>query len=146
MTHVRTSPYYPQSNGKIERWHGTVKRECIRPGVLLNLEDARQVVTKYVDHYNNVRPNSAIGYIVPADKLKGKDKQILSECDRKLDTARQARKEQRKSARYSTNNSGSDPAHQKPAPPTNIQLGPILAADLLMDLSSEVDREMVVRN
>jgi transposase InsO family protein len=31
MTHVRTSPYYPQSNGKLERWHGSLKRECIRP-------------------------------------------------------------------------------------------------------------------
>ena len=32
MTHVRTSPYYPQSNGKIERWHKSLKGECIRPG------------------------------------------------------------------------------------------------------------------
>ena len=32
MTHVRTSPYYPQSNGKIERWHRSLKAECIRPG------------------------------------------------------------------------------------------------------------------
>src|SRR5216684_5192462 len=31
-THVRTSPYYPQSNGKIERWHKSLKGECIRPG------------------------------------------------------------------------------------------------------------------
>jgi putative transposase len=31
MTHVRTSPYYPQSNGKIERWHKSLKGECIRP-------------------------------------------------------------------------------------------------------------------
>jgi len=30
MTHVRTSPYYPQSNGKIERWHKSLKSECIR--------------------------------------------------------------------------------------------------------------------
>ena len=30
MTHVRTSPYYPQSNGKLERWHGSLKKECIR--------------------------------------------------------------------------------------------------------------------
>jgi len=29
MTHVRTSPYYPQSNGKIERWHKSLKSECI---------------------------------------------------------------------------------------------------------------------
>ena len=32
MTHVRTSPYYPQSNGKLERWHKTLKGECVRPG------------------------------------------------------------------------------------------------------------------
>jgi putative transposase len=31
MTHVRTSPFYPQSNGKLERWHQSLKRECIRP-------------------------------------------------------------------------------------------------------------------
>lgn len=77
MTHVRTSPYYPQSNGKIERWHGTLKRECIRPGVILNLEDARQVITKYVDHYNRVQLNSAIGYIAPVDKLNGKKNKYL---------------------------------------------------------------------
>src|SRR5580700_11547956 len=32
MTHVRTSPNYPQSNGKLERWHKSLKSECIRPG------------------------------------------------------------------------------------------------------------------
>ena len=42
MTHVRTSPYYPQSNGKIERWHKSLKGECIRPGTPLSLEDARR--------------------------------------------------------------------------------------------------------
>jgi transposase InsO family protein len=63
MTHVRTSPYYPQSNGKIERWHQSLKGECIRPGTPLPLEDARCLVKGYVEHYNNVRLNSAIGYI-----------------------------------------------------------------------------------
>src|SRR5579864_9028908 len=55
MTHVRTSPYYPQSNGKIERWHKSLKSECIRPGTPLSLEDARRLVEGYVEHYNNVR-------------------------------------------------------------------------------------------
>jgi transposase InsO family protein len=88
MTHVRTSPYYPQSNGKIERWHHTIKRECIRPGVLLSLDDAREVVGEYITYYNNIRLNSAIGYIAPKDKLEGLDKQIFKERDEKLEAAR----------------------------------------------------------
>ena len=44
MDHVRTSPYYPQSNGKIERWHGSLKAEAVRPKTPLNLADARRVV------------------------------------------------------------------------------------------------------
>jgi putative transposase len=71
MTHVRTSPYYPQSNGKIERWHKSLKEECIRPGTPLSLDDARRLVAGYVEHYNNVRLNSAIGYITPKDMLAG---------------------------------------------------------------------------
>lgn len=92
MKHVRTSPYYPQSNGKIERWHRTVKSECIRPGVLLSLNDAREVVGEYISHYNNVRLNSAIGYIAPIAKLEGRDKQIFKERDAKLEAAREARR------------------------------------------------------
>jgi transposase InsO family protein len=54
MTHVRTSPYYPQSNGKLERFHGSIKGECIRPGTPISLEDALQIVGRYVEHYNSV--------------------------------------------------------------------------------------------
>ena len=45
---------------KIERWHKSLKGECIRPGTPLSLEDARRLVEGYVEHYNNVRLNSAI--------------------------------------------------------------------------------------
>jgi transposase InsO family protein len=96
MKHVRTSAYYPQSNGKIERWHHTLKSECIRPGVLLSLEDARTVVARYIKHYNSVRLNSAIGYVAPLAKLEGRDTEIFKERDRKLETAREARKYKRR--------------------------------------------------
>ncbi len=76
MTHVRTSPFYPQSNGKIERWHKLLKGECIRPGTPLSLEDARHLVEGYVEHYNNVRLNSAVGYITPNDVLAGRQEEI----------------------------------------------------------------------
>ncbi len=91
MTHVRTSPYYPQSNGKIERWNQSVKRECIRPGTPLSLDDALRMVTGYVDYYNNVRLHSAIGYVAPKDKLEGREISIFNERKRKLEQARQRR-------------------------------------------------------
>jgi len=123
MTHVKTSPYYPQSNGKIERWHGTLKRECIRPGVLLNLEDARRVVKKYVEHYNTVRLNSAIGYIAPADKINGRERQIFKERDQKLEDARQLRKEKRQTAAQNSRNGGGNPPHQAPITSDELVFG-----------------------
>jgi putative transposase len=91
MTHVRTSPYYPQSNGKIERFHRSIKSECIRPGVPLSLEDAQRLVSGYIHHYNEVRLHSAIGYITPAAKLAGRDAAIFAERACKLKAARERR-------------------------------------------------------
>lgn len=95
MTHVRTSPFYPQSNGKLERYHKTIKAECIRPKVALSLEEARTQIADYIRHYNDERLHSAIGYIAPKDKLEGRDKQIFTERDQKLEAAREARKQKR---------------------------------------------------
>ena len=65
MDHVRTSPYYSQSNGKIERWHQSLKKECIRPKCPLSFEDARRIVEDFVIYYNTQRLHSSIGYIPP---------------------------------------------------------------------------------
>jgi transposase InsO family protein len=92
MTHVRTSPYYPQSNGKIERWHKTIKSDAIRPGQPHTLKEARAMVARFVEHYNNVRLHSAIGYIAPADFLAGRAKQIWAARDAKLEAAREIRR------------------------------------------------------
>jgi putative transposase len=97
MTHVRTSPFYPQSNGKIERWQRSLKGECIRPGTPLSLDDAWRLASGYVDHYN-VRLNSATGYITPDDMLAGRQQEIHAERDRKLGAARKQRQIRRKQA------------------------------------------------
>ncbi len=98
MTHVRTSPYYPQSNGKLERWHKSLKSECIRPGVPLTPEDARRLIERYVVHYNTVRLHSAIGFVTPADMLAGRREQIHAARDRKLEQAREQRQLRRRQA------------------------------------------------
>lgn len=95
MTHVRISPHYPQSNGKLERWHKTLKGDAIRVTPPSSLEDARRVVGDFVDHYNGVRLHSAIGYIAPNDFLAGRAKEIWAARDQKLEAAREARRQRR---------------------------------------------------
>jgi len=95
MTHVRTSPYYPQSNGKIERWHKTMKGDAIRVTPPESLAEARRVVERFVAHYNGDRLHSAIGYVTPNDVLASRQTAIWAERDRKLEEAR-ARRAQRR--------------------------------------------------
>ncbi len=98
MTHVRTSPYYPQSNGKLERYHKTIKGTCIRVRTPLSLQDARDIVSDFVNRYNTMRLHSAIAYITPRDKLQGRAETILAGRDAKLVAAREARKLKRKAS------------------------------------------------
>ena len=93
---MRTSPFYPQSNGKIERWHKSLKQECIRPLTPLTLDDARRLIQMYVDHYNTVRLHSAIGYVTPHDMLAGRQQEIHASRDRKLEQARHQRQLRRR--------------------------------------------------
>jgi len=92
MTHVKTSPYYPQSNGKLERYHRTIKGDCIREKPIETVEDARRYVTDYVQHYNEVRLHSAIGYVTPHTKLAGKEREVFAARDEKLESAREQRR------------------------------------------------------
>ncbi len=75
----------------MERFHQSLKVECIRPKTPLSLEDAQVEVEKYVDHYNMERLHSAIGYIAPMDKLNGREQEIFDERKRKLAEARKHR-------------------------------------------------------
>jgi transposase InsO family protein len=95
MTHVRTSPYYPQSNGKLERWHQTLKVTTIRPKAPNSVDEARRLVAAFVEYYNHQRLHSAIGFITPADMLAGRADAIWSARDQKLEAARARRRAQR---------------------------------------------------
>ncbi len=91
MTHVRTAPYYPQSNGKLERWNQTLKVIAIRPEAPRSVDEARRRVTVSVTAYNTQRLHSAIGYITPADRLARRSAHIWATRDQRLETARTAR-------------------------------------------------------
>jgi len=110
MTHVRTAPYYPQSNGKLERWNKSIKSECIRPGVPLSVDDAERLIEQYIQVYNEQRLHSAIGYITPRAMLEGRRAEIHAARDRKLELARQRREQTAEAQRGTSTSSSNDQA------------------------------------
>ncbi len=74
---------------------GLIKQECIRPKCPQSLEEAIELVGRYIDHYNNERLHGAIGYVSPKDMLEGRQKEIHTERYRKLEAAREKRKHRR---------------------------------------------------
>ncbi len=74
---VVASPHRPQTLGKIERFWGTLWRECLEAAVFVDLADARQRVGLFIDHYNFQRPHQGIGNLVPADRYFGAAPEVL---------------------------------------------------------------------
>jgi len=66
---IVAAPRRPQTLGKIERFWGTLWRECVGTAVFLDLEDARRRIGHFIDHYNFQRPHQGIGGLVPADRF-----------------------------------------------------------------------------
>ena len=91
LTHVRTSRNYPQSNGKIERWHKTLKGDATRVKPPSTLDEARRLVAAFVEHYNHRRLHSALDYVTPADRLAGRHEAIKAARIAKIEAARERR-------------------------------------------------------
>ena len=109
MTHVRTAPFYPQSNGKLERWHQSLKAECIRRNSPVSEDDARALIGAYITDYNDVRLHSAVGYVTPKDKLEGREQAIFAARKASLDAARAVRKAARQTVTTASLDEESEP-------------------------------------
>lgn len=93
LQNIRTSIMYPQSNGKIERFHRTLNEECLKTKIMLSLEDSREVIGKYVEYYNTVRLHSSLYYLTPEDFLLGRVDAKLSVRERNIKKATKEREE-----------------------------------------------------
>lgn len=91
LDHIRTSVNYPQSNGKIERFHRTISEECLSIKSMIDLQDVRSQISKYIEFYNTKRLHSSLFYLTPLDFLLGRVDEKLKIREDKLQRARLAR-------------------------------------------------------
>ena len=81
IMHVRGAPFHPQTQGKIERWHQTLKNRILLENYYLPGHLEAQL-DGFVDYYNNHRYHEAIGNLTPADVYFGRGNTILLERER----------------------------------------------------------------
>ena len=98
MDHVRGAPYHPQTQGKIERWHQTLKNRILLDNYFFPA-DLRAQIEAFVDHYNHQRYHESINNLTPADVYFGRGQSILQRRERiKSKTIETRRLQHRKNA------------------------------------------------
>lgn len=81
MRHIRGAPYHPQTQGKIERWHQTLKNRILLDNSYLP-GDLEQRIAAFVTHYNHDRYHESLENLTPADVYFGRGQTILEERNR----------------------------------------------------------------
>jgi len=78
MDHVRGAPFHPQTQGKIERWHQTMKNRVLLENYYLS-GDLEQQIAAFVEYYNTACYHESLNNVTPADVYFGRDKTIIRE-------------------------------------------------------------------
>ncbi len=98
MNHVRGAPYHPQTQGKIERWHQTLKNRILLENYFL-LGDLENQINQFIQHYNHHRYHESLSNLTPADVYFGRAQSILEKRrNTKLKTLKQRRLQHHKQA------------------------------------------------
>jgi transposase InsO family protein len=98
MDHVRGAPYHPQTQGKIERWHQTLKNRILLENYFLP-GDLKGQIGRFIHHYNHRRYHESLQNLTPADVYLGRGQTILEERERiKRNTINQRRLQHRRQA------------------------------------------------
>jgi transposase InsO family protein len=83
IRHLLTAPRSPTTTGKIERFHKTLKAECLAGRVFATIEEAQAVIDEWVEHYNTRRPHQGIGMVPPIERfrLARPDLEVVEPCE-----------------------------------------------------------------
>jgi len=93
VTHTKIRPHTPTDNAEIERYHRTIG-ERIDQEILENVTQAKRVIAGIIGSYNNVRLHSALSFLKPIDYYRGNPEALLAERRRRLQAARELRKQE----------------------------------------------------
>lgn len=91
LEQITTSVKYPQSNGKIERFHRSINQECLRIISPVNFDEYKIYVEDYVNFYNTKRLHASLSYLTPEDYLLGRKNEKLKLRENKLENAEKLR-------------------------------------------------------
>lgn len=94
LTQIRIRIYHPESNGKIERLHRTLRQEGLADKTLVNQLQVREIIAEWVEHYNRERLHAGLAYLTPQDWLEGRQQVRLDERKKKLQQAKKTRYEE----------------------------------------------------
>jgi hypothetical protein len=78
IQHIVATPRRPQTLGKVERFWGTLWRECLDAALFIDLADAQKRIGHFIDYYNFQRPHQGIEGLAPADRFYGAAPQMLA--------------------------------------------------------------------
>ncbi len=77
IEHIRGAPYHPMTQGKIERWHRSMKN-VVKLQNYYSPSELEKSIGEFVDYYNNERYHESIDNVTPADVYSGKSKEVLT--------------------------------------------------------------------
>lgn len=92
VEHIQSGPRNPQHQGKVERWHQTVREALVERGPLDYSSEAQLWIRQVVDVYNYERPHQALGGLVPADRFFGLKEELEAELERYRSGERQGQR------------------------------------------------------
>jgi len=92
MSHTRGAPYHPQTQGKIERYHRSIKN-VINLQNYYSPEELEKEIAAFVEYYNNNRYHESLDNVTPADVYYGRDEKTISKRDKVKQKTMKSRRE-----------------------------------------------------
>lgn len=123
LKQIRIRVHHPESNGRIERFHRSLRQEGLAEHSPQNLYEAHDIIAAWIDEYNNRRLHAGLAYLTPCDWLHDQQQSRLAERQDKLAQARRRRYRENLKRRHNTIDCQRTNGGSAPIPPGFFAFG-----------------------